>query len=142
MTAVISVIGKGLLAGALGDLYIFLKSSTYRRQLQDVLKELNIQAELDIVAAILQDIQNTPADRHAVDVASEQVKSTITDIHSELREIQNELEHHKTRFFHYFRTPNYEEQIKKLKILRRILQERRELLISVLGIQWNKIKNL
>jgi hypothetical protein len=39
-----TVIGKGLLAGALGDLYLFIKSSAYNEHLEQVLRELDIKA--------------------------------------------------------------------------------------------------
>lgn len=129
-----TVIGKGLLAGALGDLYLFIKSSAYNEHLEKVLQELDIKSELDIVQALLDDLANHTECR-VVKVSSDQMKSSVELIHNELKEIQKELEYHKGRFLNKWRTPNYEAHLKNLRQHRDILRKRRELLISALGVQ-------
>ena len=135
-TAVIvgSVIGKGLLSSALGDLYLFIKSSAYNEQLEKVLQDLDIKAELDVVHAILDDL-GSHTECRVVKVSSDQVKESVDLVHSELKEIQAELEYHKSRYFYTWRTPNYEKNINNLRKHRDILRKRRELLISVLSVQ-------
>jgi len=137
-TAVIvgTVIGKGLLAGALGDLYLFIKSSAYNEQLEQALCDLDIKAELDVVQALLDDLASHTECR-MVKVSSDQVKESVDLIHKELKEIHDELEYHKTRYFYSWRIPNYDRNIRHLRKHRDILRKRRELLISVLGIQGN-----
>lgn len=134
MTPIIGTIGNGLLANALGDLYLFIKSSSYNNHLEEVLEKLDIKAELDVVSALLQDIENTPECR-AVKVASEKVRETVNYIHTQLREIQAEIEIHKSRYFNAWRSPDYTVQIKRLKRGGLLLRKRRELLFSVLGVQ-------
>lgn len=134
MTPIIGTIGKGLLANALGDLYLFIKSSSYNTHLEDVLEQLDIKAELDVVSALLQDIEHRPECR-AVKVASDKVRETVDYIHTQLREIQTEIEIHKTRYFNTWRSPDYTLQIKRLKRGGLLLRKRRELLFSVLGVQ-------
>nr|QBK87489.1 MAG: hypothetical protein LCMAC201_03990 [Marseillevirus LCMAC201] len=129
-----TVIGKGLLAGALADLYLFIKSSTYNEQLEQVLRDLDIKAELDVVRALLDDLANITECR-VVKVSSDQVKESVELIHRELQEIQQELEYHKTRYFYYWRIPSYDRNIRHLRNHRDILRKRRELLISILGVQ-------
>jgi len=131
MTTITALIGNGLLSGALGDLYLFIKGSIYNDLLEKVIKELDIKSELDIVQAILFDLSNYNENR-IIKVSSEQVKNTVNDIHHELKEIQKELEYHKTRYMCYWRTPNYTDNLIRLKTFRDILRKRRELLISVL----------
>jgi len=131
-----TVIGKGLLAGALGDLYLFIKSSAYHEQLEQVLCELDIKSELDIVQALLADLANHTECR-VVKVSSDQMKNSVDLIHNELKEIQRKLEYHKTRFLSGYRTPDYEQNLKRLRQHRDILRKRRELLISALTVQRN-----
>jgi hypothetical protein len=131
-----TVIGKGLLAGALGDLYLFIKSSAYNEHLEQVLRELDIKAELDVVQALLDDLANHTECR-VVKVSSDQMKASVDLIHNELKEIQRELEYHKTRYLCQYRTPNYEPNLKKLRQHRDILRKRRELLIAALSVQRN-----
>ena len=131
-----TVIGKGLLAGALGDLYLFIKSSAYHDQLEQVLRELDIKAELDIVQALLDDLANHIECR-VVKVSSDQMKNSVDLIHTELKAIQKELEQHKTRYFSNYRIPNYENHLKNLRQHRDVLRKRRELLISALSVQRN-----
>ena len=129
-----TVIGKGLLAGALGDLYLFIKSSAYNEHLEQVLRDLDIKSELDIVQALLDDLANHTECR-VVKVSSDQVRDSVDLILGELKEIQKELEYHKTRHFSQYRTPNYETYLKNLRQHRDILRKRRELLISALSVQ-------
>lgn len=133
MTPIIGTIGKGLLANALGDLYLFIKSSSYNTHLEEVLEQLDIKAELDVVSALLDDIESRPECR-AVKVASDKVREAVNYIHKQLREIQEELETHKTRYFYSWRSPDYTRQIKNLQKGGILLQKRRELLFSVLGV--------
>ncbi len=129
-----AVIGKGLLAGALGDLYLFIKSSAYNEQLEQVLRDLDIKAELDVVQALLDDLADHP-ERRVIKVSSAQVKESVELIHKELKGIQQELDYHKTRYFYTWRTPSYDSNIHRLRKHRDILRKRRELLISVLAVQ-------
>ena len=135
-TAVITVIGKGLIAGAINDLYSFLKSSAHYEKLEQVLHELDVKAELDVVQALLEDI-NHHVECNAVRVASEQVKEAVNLIHKELEIIHAELEYHKTRYFANWRSPSYDQNINNLRQFRDQLRKRRELLISVISVQNN-----
>lgn len=129
-----TVIGNGLLAGAIGDLYVFLKSSAYQEHLEQVLKDLDIRSELDIVEALLEDLTNH-TECKTVRVASQQVKSSVESIHLELQEIQQELERHRKRYFNKIRRPHYNKNLNQLKHHRNTLRKRRELLILSLNVQ-------
>lgn len=135
-TLISTVIGKGLLAGALGDLYLFIKSSVYNERLEQVLEELDIKSELDIVQALLSDLADNVECR-VVKVSSEQMRESVELIHKELEEIQKELDQHKNRYFSSWRTPNYNKNLQKLAQHRNILRKRRELLISAISVQKN-----
>ena len=136
-----TAIGKGLLAGAIGDLYLFIKSSSYNEELEQVLQDLDIKAELDVVQALLEDVAHHTECR-AVKVSSDQVKESVDKIHNELKDIQQEFEYHKTRYFSNWRTPSYKAFLRNLKKHRDVLRKRRELLISVLSIQGNLQNNI
>ena len=140
MATVSTIIGKSLLASALGDLYLFIKGSIYNSVLEQVLIELDIKGELDIVQALLYDLSNRTESR-IIKVASDQVKNSVKDIHYELKLIQKELEYHKTRYFNSWRSPNYNDNLIRLKTFRDILRKRRELLISTAFLD-NSEKNL
>lgn len=131
-----TAIGKGLLANALGDLYLYIKSSAYNEQLEKILLDLDIKSELDIVQALLDDLSKHIECR-VVKVSSDQMKRSVELIHYELKEIQKELEIHKSRYFNRYRTPNYEINIKNLRQHRDVLRKRRELLIGSLSVQRN-----
>jgi len=130
---VITLLGKTLLTNALGELYGFLKDSHYSQELESVLSELDITAELAIVQAIINDVESEP-ETQSVKISTEQVKETVDQIRDELQNIHSELEYHKTRYFYTWRTPQYAKNLQRLKKYRSILRKRRELLIQVLSI--------
>jgi hypothetical protein len=129
-----TMIGKGLLTSALGDLYTFIKCSAYQDHFDQLLIELDLKSELDVVQALLQDLADHRECR-AVKVASDQLRESVECILQHLKEIQDELEFHKTRYFNSWRTPNCGSSIQKLQFQRDLFRKRRELLLSVLKVQ-------
>jgi len=140
-TAVLSVLGKGLITRAIGDLYSFMKDSTYTEHLESVMKDLDIKAELDVMEAMLEDLSDAKLCK-TVDIAAKQVQECINSILTEFKAIEAELEYHNSRYFAAWRTPNYEQNILNLRKYKEILEKRRELLISVLSVQGNIHKSV
>jgi len=132
-TAVFGVIGKSLLTEALTDLYAFLKETNYKEQLHKVMQDLDLDAELSIVQAILDDMHSVP-ETQTIKISTQQVKETIEQIHTELDSIRKELENHKNRYFYTWRSPDYAINLQNLKKYKEILRKRRELLMQVFSM--------
>lgn len=137
----INTIGDGLVAGSLGDLYLFIKSSIYNEYLEQILRTAGLKTELDIIQAVVDDFANV-YETKSIKVSSTQVKDNIEQILKEITAVQTELEYHKTRYFSNWRTPAIDEHIVELTKLKDYLTSRRELLVSVLGVQRRTIKPL
>ena len=131
----VATIGKGLLAGTIGDLYSFLKTSAHSEHLEQVLKDLDIKAELDVIQAILVDLGDRPDECKAVQVSVGHVKEIVDLICRELGEIHEKLDYHKTKYLASWRSINCEQHIQQLRAHQQILHKRRKLLLSTLEIQ-------
>ena len=137
----VNTIGQGLVAGSLGDLYLFIKSSIYNDYLEQILGTTGLKTELDIIQAVVDDFANVHETK-SIKVSSAQVKDNIDQILKKITAIQTELEYHKTRYFSNWRTPAIDEHIVELTKLKDHLASRRELLVSVLGVQRRPAKPL
>lgn len=133
--AVAAFIGKGLLAGAISDLYSYLKSSTHSEELEAVLQDLDIRAELDVVQALLEDLDSRSeslSKSKVVHIASENVKKIVESIHTEIAAINTALEYHRSKYFYYWRSLDYEVHLKNLRKYKVILTNRTDRLIQVI----------
>lgn len=130
----VNKIGQGLLAAAISDLFLFIKSSAFNEQLEEILKTVGVKPELDILQAVVDDFAICRESR-AIKVASVQIKEPIDKILTQLKAIQAEFEYHKTRYFNEWRSPVVESFMSELKELKSLLSERRELLVSMLNVQ-------
>jgi hypothetical protein len=68
-------------------------------------------------------------------VAAEQVSAVVELIQKELVDLETELEYHKTRYFAGWRWPNTARTVRHLVRHREQLRTRRDLLITILGVQ-------
>lgn len=75
----VNKIGQGLLAAAIGDLFLFIKSSAFNEQLEEILKTVGVKPELDILQAVVDDFA-TCGESRAIKVASVQIKEPIDKI--------------------------------------------------------------
>lgn len=126
-----AVVGKGLLSGAIGDLYSFLRDSAHQEHLEQVLYDLDINSELDLVQALLQDLTNK--NTHASKVAADQLRQVVNAILKEIKEIQEILDYHATKYFNYWRTPYYGTHFDNLRGLKKRLVEKRITLVQIMS---------
>lgn len=126
-----AVVGKGLLSGAIGDLYSFLRDSAHQEHLEQVLQDLDINSELDLVQALLQDL--TKKNTHATEVAANQLRKVVDAILVEIKEIQDILDYHATKYFCYWRTPYYGNHFNNLRELNKRLIQKRTTLVQIMA---------
>ena len=96
-----------------------------------------MEAQLTMVEALLQDVENDENKgffKGTVQLCIDQVQEVVWKIHSELDQINCEIETHKMRYFASYRSPSFSANIDELAKLQVILDRRFDLLIKMLAI--------
>ena len=139
-SAIASLVGKGVLAQAVYDtssvLINLARDTVYQEhpELSAILEELDIHATLQVIDSLLEEVPENYNDNKSLHTCIHNVNEIIEKIKENLGKINNEVEYHKTKYFNYWRTPQYETDVKKLKKLKPILDKRLKLFINVLKI--------
>jgi hypothetical protein len=140
VSVVASLIGKGVLAQAVYDtsnyLLGFARESVIDNHpvVSNVLEDLDIHASLDIVNAILKETPDNYEKHVSLHICIHHINDIIGKIQNLLKSINDEINNHQNKYFHYWRTPTYHNDINKLKKNKKILDERVDMFIKVLQI--------
>ena len=140
VSVVASLLGKGVLAQAVYDtsnsLLGFAKDTIvdYHPLISSVLEELDIEATLDIVNAILKETPDNYEKNVSLHICIHHINESVGKIQKLLKKIDDEIEYHKTRYLNTWRTPNYHKDVEKLRLNKKILDERVDMFIKLLQI--------
>ena len=127
------IAGHSLFINAVGDIYVLVRNSATHPQVNAVLNELDLSADLKVVESLI--IKENSAIDHddPLHISIEQVNEMVQKIKHELEEINKIIENHQNAWFANWRTPDCSvplENIKSFKVtldkrLTRYLQLRR-----------------
>ncbi len=122
---------------------IFVKIFDIINEKHDYLKEiidsLDLISKVEIIESILRDINeymklNHIKSNHSLDLAIIQLSNIITTIHTDLINVKNGVEYHKTLWFNSFRTPDYLKIIEKIKLDKKTLDSRLDNMIKIITL--------
>ena len=99
-----------------------------------VLEDLDINPKISTINSLMIQIEAKDHISDTVHICLNNLHDIIDKIHKEIIEIEKEIEIDKTKWFRSFRTPNYIKMVDKLKIHKRIMDERLDLLIKMLTL--------
>lgn len=111
--------------------------SSGHNSIQKTLITLDLSAKLKVLDEILKE-NNDSKYGGSVDYALINLNDIITKIHKELVEINKIIEYHETKYLSSWRSLGCDENIERLIIYKKILDERFELFIRTLNLFINK----
>jgi hypothetical protein len=136
----IYVLSSGLLSAAVSDtssmvLNMFKNSIEYP-QLTQTLEETDIYCKLSIIQKLLNKFpEEISKNNDTIQICLSNLHDIVISINNELQLIDAEINYHENnRYLSYYRTPNYKHNLKKLKKLKHILDNRFEDLIRLINI--------
>jgi hypothetical protein len=109
--------------------------STHHSQINEVLNETDLLSKLEIIQALIQDIQDH--NHHlwsSTNKALTNVSQIVEQILSLLTSIDEKIKRHQAKYFASYRTLNYEKQIVELKNNIRLLDLRYGMFLEILKV--------
>jgi hypothetical protein len=122
---------------------IFVKIFDIINEKHDYIKEiidmLDLVSKVEIIESIIRDINeyikvNHIQPNHTLELAISQLSDIITTIHTDLNNIKNGVEYHKTLWFNSLRTPDYLKIIEKIKLDKKTLDSRLDNMIKIVTL--------
>jgi len=110
--------------------------STHHSQINEVLNETDLLSKLEIIQALIQDIQQD----HNHDIwnstqkALKNLSQVVEQILTQLTLIDEKIKRHQGKYFASYRTLNYEKQISELKNNIRLLDLRYGMFLEILKV--------
>ena len=136
----IYVLSSGLISVAVSDtsnmvLNMFKNSIEYP-QLTQTLEETDIYCKLSIIHKLLNKFpEEISKNNDTIQNSLSNLHDIVISINNELQLIDSEINYHENnRYLSYYRTPNYKNNLKKLKKLKHTLDNRFEDLIRLVNI--------
>jgi hypothetical protein len=117
--------------------------STEHEQINDVLVENDLISTLEIIQALMDDIEGVNKEQNNYDICSgkKSIQKALTNLHFIVEEISKSLEkidfkikNHQGKYFHRWRTLNYESELNKLKKNIKLLNIRYQMLLEVIKV--------
>lgn len=138
-----SNITEKLLTNTIQNSFSLIKNfvSFHHEQINEVLSEHDLISKLEIIQALMTDIENESSDedkpriRQSVQKALMNLHLVVEEIVRLLENIDNKIKYHSTRYFSGWRRLNYEDEIKKLKKLIKLMDIRYQMFLEVLKVR-------
>jgi hypothetical protein len=139
-----TLIGNDIMTKAISDsastiynlLYGFVDISD--PLLEQTLDELDVKEQIRSVENIITQV-TSDHDSSAVQISLEQLHEIICRIREDLRQIKDNHDYHKQRYFYQYRRPDNRVQINNLKKHKTILDQRLDMLMRVFQIESQRL---
>jgi hypothetical protein len=117
--------------------------SSEHEQINDVLVEHDLISTLEIIQALMNDIENPTHSLSSENYLTRQsVQRALTNLHfiveeltQSLEKIENKIKNHKEKYFHRWRTLQYDSELLKMKKNIKLLHIRYQMLLEVLKVK-------
>ena len=136
-TSVISLLTNGIINIAVNDTSILLLSmiSTLNDScfFKKTITNIDLYNKLITIDNFFNHLPLKYQNNKSIKPLFKSIHCIIIEIYNNLSEINSIIIHHKTKYFHTFRTPNYYKQISSLKSSATILDQRFDLLLKIIN---------
>ena len=113
----------------------------HHEQINEVLSESDLISKLEIMEALMNDIENTTEIKIQGGNQSSALQKALTNLHSIVEQIEklldninHKIKYHQTKYFANWRVLKYEKEIKKLKNLMKLLDIRYQMFLEVIKV--------
>ena len=141
------VVGQGMVGSAIGDLYTSIKRSSHHSEFSKLLRDLDIQYDLEIVEKLLHDVSHFKTSLHVIETCTSQIREIVVDIKKEIDAVNLKFieyqysNRYADKYYHYVARyiwniggPDYCTNSKRLKKLSARLRERVDILIKLIAM--------
>jgi len=131
-----SILARGLISSIASEIYNNVRDKK-NIKISKIIQELDIEADIQLVEALVNDIKLYEKDKHSViQMCIQHIYETINSIKEEITIMKVKLVeyHYKASlsyYYYYFSEPNYEENKSNLTKLKGILKMRVDSLIKI-----------
>jgi hypothetical protein len=133
----LTIAGKSLFGKVIYDTYDLVKISTIHPAVNQVLSDIDLEADLEVIEALIKDIEKNGGVEHEqspLAICLHQVDRMVHMIRDELKLINMELDAHGEKWMARWRTPNYRPGLDRLVNHKKILDKRVARLIELMRI--------
>lgn len=131
----ITIAGQTIFGRVIYDTYDLVKDTTTHPVVNSVLGELDLQANLSVIEALVQQIETERLDeKDPLAICLHQVNDMVHRIKEELEEIKKELKDHEEKWFAGWRTPAYQGPLRRLTYHKKLLDKRVDMLIELIKL--------
>jgi hypothetical protein len=138
-----SNITEKLLTNTIQNSFSLIKNfvSFHHEQINEVLSEHDLISKLEIIQALMTDIECETSNedknpiRQSVQKALMNLHLVVEEIVRLLENIDNKIKYHHTKYFSGWRRLNYEDEIKRLKKLIKLMDMRYQMFLEVLKVR-------
>jgi hypothetical protein len=141
-----SNITEKLLTNTIQNSFSLIKNfvSFHHEQINEVLSEHDLISKLEIIQALMNDIENESSIEDKVPEKSmrQSVQKSLSNLHLVVEEIvrlleniDNKIKYHNTKYFSGWRRLDYVNEIKRLKKLIKLMDMRYQMFLEVLRVR-------
>lgn len=122
---------SALSSNAIHSIYDLIKDiyNFNMNEINDSIKLIGVNDTLEIIKSILSSVTSK---NRTVLITINSINNTIKEINLEFEILKNLIEHHKQKYFYYYRSIDYIYHIEKIKNFNKLLLERIDILLRIL----------
>jgi hypothetical protein len=139
-----SNITEKLLTNTIQNSFTLIRNfvSFHHEQINEVLSEHDLISKLEIIQALMKDIENENETSENKMPMRQSVQKSLSNLHLVVEEIvrlleniDNKIKYHSTKYFSGWRRLNYEDEVKRLKKSIKLMDMRYEMFLEVLKVR-------
>ncbi len=106
---------------------------------KELISSIDLDSKVELVESVVRDIHDIMKEHrispnNSLNFSLSKLMEIIQIIHNDLNEIKKGIEHHKTLWFNYFRTPGYYNIMEKVKSDKKLLDSRFDDLVKIISL--------
>ena len=133
----LTIAGRSLFGRVIYDTYDIVKIITDHPEVNQVLSDIDLEADLEVIDALLKSIEKDGGikdEKSPIAICLCQVNRMVHIIRDELKLINMEIKQHEEKWLSNWRTPNYRPALARLVKHKKILDKRVARLIELMKI--------
>ena len=137
-TTFVSLLTNGMVSIAINDTSTLLLSMVKTmvndyKDFKNTIEKIDLNTKLNVIENFMNIIPKEYENIKCVSTSLNSLHEIVVKIHDELGKINNIIEEHKQKYFHYWRTPIYQIELDNIKKYKLILDERFEILLKLIN---------
>ena len=144
-SVLLNMVGKNFLTQAISDttnlIFSLVKGAAHYTDFPEITncyEDMDIHANLEVVNALMEEIKNYEESDKSIKVCLKNLHEIVEKIFCEMKEINDIVAYHKTKYFNNLRSVDLTINLNKVKKYKKIMDKRLELLLNILSVKKNE----